>query len=479
MGLDPKYIEENLHVIGFKEAKSQLKEIIDNSSDLRLRKSALEVFISIDNDTNFKFFEHLFLSDENKEIRLRSGVILSENYKSDKHLLPLLEFCLYNIKDVDLKFYAIETLNNLDNKKSRKIIKEFLTTYIKLHLKEKKGEFPQEIFSSNNNNPLNWATLETCFNLILHDYYVHECGYNVSLKNGIISALDCEGAKLEKLTEIQGLNKLNKLKYINLKRNNLRNINGIYHLKNLKHLDLTENRIENIEYLEVLESLEELILSSNYIKEIENLVLPNLKELSLDHNNIDEIKNLDNLNNLVLLNLNHNNIKEIKSLENLENLRSLLLTDNVIEKISGLECLRNLRELYLNLNKITRIQGLGELYNLKVLNLSNNAIERLENLSSLMNLTKFELSSNRIKKIEGIEGLSKLKEFFVDKNRIERIEGLQGLENLIILFLENNFITDFKPKDIESLKSLNFIFLNGNPLNEESRKYYHHKTRFP
>ncbi|TFG15754.1 MAG: leucine-rich repeat domain-containing protein [Promethearchaeota archaeon] len=72
-----------------------------------------------------------------------------------------------------------------------------------------------------------------------------------------------------------------------------------------------------------------------------------------------------------------------------------------------------------------------------------------------------------------------LQELFLDKNQITKIEGLKNLKSLIILFLERNRITNFDLKDIKHLKNLNFIFLNDNPLDSESKENYEKRTRFP
>ena len=54
MDLDPNYIKENLHQIGIKDSKALLKEWIDNSNDIELRKSALRIYSSIDDGKSFK-----------------------------------------------------------------------------------------------------------------------------------------------------------------------------------------------------------------------------------------------------------------------------------------------------------------------------------------------------------------------------------------------------------------------------------------
>jgi Leucine-rich repeat (LRR) protein len=479
MDLNPDYIKKNLDQIGKRAARDILKEWIVNSDNIGLRETALNLYSSMDEGKEFKFFEQLFLSDESFKIRSLSGNILQDNYFYHKKFVSLLEFTLNDVNNMDQKSFAVETLNSIDTKKARKIIKDYLKKAIKLSFKKKAYEFPEEIFNSNYDTPIPNSILEVCFNLILYDYYVNSCGYNVTLRKGLIILLNCEGGKLNDISEIQALNKLVKLEHLQLQRNNIQNIHSLSHLTQLKTLNLSQNQIKKIENLDGLNNLQEISLSSNKIKKIENLDLGNLKKLSLDRNLITEIENFDNLRDLELLNLSYNAILKLKNLENLSNLRTLFLSFNQIETISGLEKLENLVSLHINDNRITHIQGLKRLLSLKVLSLSNNCIERIENLENLVELNKLEISNNKILSLSGLNNLSNLQELFIDKNRIKGLEGITNLKSLIILFLENNHIKEFNMSYVANLKNLNFIFLNENPLTPESWEIYQKRTRFP
>jgi len=479
MDLNPDYIKKNLEQIGKKTARDILKEWIVNSDNISLRETALDLYSSMDEGKEFKFFEQLFLSDEGFEIRVLSGNILRDYYFYHKKFVSLLEFTLNDVNNMDQKFFAVETLNLIDTKKARKIIKDYLKKAIKLSFKKKIYEFPGEIFNSNYDTPIPRSILEVCFNLILYDYYVNSCGYNVTLREGLIILLNCEGGKLDDISEIPAFIKLVKLEHLQLQRNNIQNIRGLSHLTQLKTLNLSQNQIKKIENLDDLNNLQEISFSSNKIRKIENLDIRSLKKVSLDRNLITEITNLDSLSNLELLNLSDNTISRLENLENLCKLKTLNLSLNRIEKISGLENLENLIKLHLNDNRISQISGLKKLVRLKVLSLSNNIIENIDNLDNLTELNKLEISNNKIETFDGLENLKNLQELFIDKNHVKQMEGINNLESLIILFLENNDIKDFKLSHIDNLKNLNFIFLNQNPLTPESWEVYQKRTRFP
>lgn len=133
----------------------------------------------------------------------------------------------------------------------------------------------------------------------------------------------------------------------------IQEINGLEKIKKIKLLDLSQNQIAKIKGLEHLKNLEVLWLSNNNISEIDDLEnFKNLKFLNLDGNNITEIKNLESLKNLEVLGLSRNKISEIKGLETLKKLESLWLTKNLISELKGLENLTKLEILGISSNQI-------------------------------------------------------------------------------------------------------------------------------
>ncbi|MFX1419440.1 MAG: leucine-rich repeat protein [Promethearchaeota archaeon] len=480
MELHPDYIKENLEHIGKKEALVLLKEWINSSSDPKLRQNALINFGLIDEGKNFKFFEDLFLSDEDIKIRLIAGKILKENYLQNKRLIPLLDYTLNKLDRVELQLFAIKTLNSIKNVKSRKILIEYLKTFIKKEHILGIQDLLKEILNFNYNEAIPESILDIFFNLILNEHYTKKYGYHVTLRNGKIISLNCESVNLNRITEIKGLENLHNLEHLQLERNNLANIDGIQKLKKLKSLNLSFNKLVKIEKLEHLKNLEEVHLSNNKISKIENLdSLINLKKLFLNGNFIEKIENLTTLINLEELNLGHNKIVEIKNLNTLKQLKRLNLSFNQIKKIEGFNTLKDLMWLYLNDNEITQITGLTSLLNLKGLYLSNNLIEWIEGIDSLVNLKKIELSNNKIFKITGLNALRNLQELYLDNNNIQRIEELANLESLIMLHLGRNKISHYRNEYVESLKNLNFLFLNENPLDQESWRQFRERFKYP
>ncbi len=480
MELHPDYIKENLDQIGKKEGLALLREWIDSSTDPEQRQNALLNYGLIDEGKNFKFFEHLYLSDEDIKLRLIAGRILKEKYLYNKKLLPLIKYTLNRIDNVELQIFAIRILNSIENLKARKLLVDYLKESIKKDFESKIKKFPKEIFNYSYNEAIPEMYLEICINLILYDFYTKKCGYHVSLKNGRISYLNCESSNLTEIGDVKSIHLLKELEHLHLHRNNLVSLKGVQILKKLRTLDVSHNNLEKIEYVEGLQQLEELNLSNNRIKNIEGVTsLRNLEKLLLNQNSISRIENLNNLSKLKALELTRNKIEEIKNLDSLIELERLNLSFNKIERITGLQNLKNLMWLYLNGNKISKIEGLRILEKLKGLYLSNNNIENIESLENLSNLKKLELSYNQIGKIEGLQNLKDLQELYLDNNEIKKVENLDKLQSIIMLHLGRNRISEFQRESVEELKNLNFIFLNENPLDQKSLEQYHKRLKFP
>ncbi|MCK4370859.1 MAG: leucine-rich repeat domain-containing protein, partial [Candidatus Lokiarchaeota archaeon] len=241
MELHPNFIRENLDQIGRKEGLALLREWIDNSSNPILRQAALKNFSLIEQGKNFKFFEQLFLSDEDLNMRIIAGEILKEKYSNNKKLIILLEYTLKKVDNVELKLFAVKTLNSISNMRARIILIDFLKDIVKKEFKDKTNKFQKEIYTLNHKSTIPESFLEVCINLILNEYYTNECGYHVTLRKGKIISINCESSQINSISEIIQLISLNNLEHLYLQRNNLRKIDGFYFLKNLRTLDLSYN----------------------------------------------------------------------------------------------------------------------------------------------------------------------------------------------------------------------------------------------
>ncbi len=152
---------------------------------------------------------------------------------------------------------------------------------------------------------------------------------------GELTKVDLEKVTLlslhdNQLTEVpNGLEKLTKLKSLDLRFNKLTDIKGLEKLGQLKRLYLGDNRLTNIKGLEKLAKLEDLHLYNYQLTDVTSLEkLTQLRALDLDHNQLTSVKGLEKLNKLTFLNLSANRLTELPSLEKLTKLKTLRLWNN-------------------------------------------------------------------------------------------------------------------------------------------------------
>ncbi|KAH9154748.1 hypothetical protein AeRB84_003209 [Aphanomyces euteiches] len=166
---------------------------------------------------------------------------------------------------------------------------------------------------------------------------------------------------------------------------------------NLRDLNLENNLISDISGLEKLPKLRVLNLSSNKIDRLTSagpgtgiLACPKLEVLQLARNLIADMVNL--------------------SLQHVPELKILNLEANDITSIVGLAALRELKELYLSKNKIRQFdpQPGANMSNLVLLKLDDNSLRTLMNFLPLQRLQVLDLSNNRLADMEEVERLHHL-----------------------------------------------------------------------
>lgn len=307
-----------------------------------------------------------------------------------------------SLKQIDKEFLSsllIENLKRIVNKKPKGIVKQYW--------KELKELFGKALFEKFSLAKL--VDIYLNFNFIVnleqkYDFsnanYIREVNYIV--KDGYVEELRIWGLYLKKVSDINGIEKLTKLKVLDLSGNCLEEIDGLENNEKLTllkfgclHYNLG-NDIKEIKGLESLKNLKVLNLSNNNISEMKGLeCLIDLEYLYLVNNRLKEIKGLDRNANLIYLNLENNLIKEIKGIDTLNNLKTLVLGKNIISIINDNACLKNLNELRIYGNPITQVKDFGP---------SNNPIYLV--------LDQEQIANNK--------GVEKLKSFKIKKYQNEK-----------------------------------------------------------
>ncbi len=264
---------------------------------------------------------------ENLEILKADSVV---NIESVGNILGLRELYITNSNVEDINFLSnlkkLKTLDLSNNNISDITILGELTKLQYINLKSNnisdisslKNLDLKEIYLKS--NPIEEYSiidkvLENAYKTDVYIAYFND----ENLNNAILENLKINNAYIS-------INKLNKLKRLDLSNKDIKNIGGIENLKSLIELDLSFNDIEDISYLKELKNLKILRLNNNNISNISFLAyIKNINLLDLSFNNIDSVESLLYLPNLKYLYLKGNNIDDNSIKEELKN--KLEITD--------------------------------------------------------------------------------------------------------------------------------------------------------
>ncbi|KNC47683.1 protein phosphatase 1 regulatory subunit 7 [Thecamonas trahens ATCC 50062] len=191
----------------------------------------------------------------------------------------------------------------------------------------------------------------------------------VCLRNNRVSKVECLEAatELEELDlygnsvkVIEGVAHLSKLVILDFSFNLIRSMAPLgvpdISFTGLRKLYLCSNKITKIEGLEKLTALEMLELGSNRLRTIEGLeTLTALRELWLGRNKLEKITGLENLTNLEILDLQSNRLTKLEGLEANTKLTDLYLAHNAIESLEGIAQLVALETFDISNNALSAI----------------------------------------------------------------------------------------------------------------------------
>lgn len=173
-----------------------------------------------------------------------------------------------------------------------------------------------------------------------------------------------EAATITKLSvrdvvSVKGISNLRNLEYLSFFENKLTSVEELGNLPKLKTLDLTGNKISSIKGLEKLKSLESLDLASNNLTSVEELQhLKKLESLDLSDNRLTSIGFLKQLTNLESLSLSNNKLTSIVGLGHLTKLTSLNVSGNKLKDVTEIQTLTNLESLFLHNCRLTTLPNL-------------------------------------------------------------------------------------------------------------------------
>ncbi len=101
--------------------------------------------------------------------------------------------------------------------------------------------------------------------------------------------LKIHNKNIKNITDIQGLDKIWRLRKLDLSHNQIETMKGIEYLPNLRILKLSDNKIQKIENIKHFQKLKKLTIDNNQLKELYAFDLPNtLKHINIAKNPIEK-----------------------------------------------------------------------------------------------------------------------------------------------------------------------------------------------
>ncbi|KAF3831107.1 hypothetical protein GH733_002345, partial [Mirounga leonina] len=329
-----------------------------------------------------------------------------------------------------------------------------------------------------------------------------------------ITALNLDG---QHLFEITNLEKLENLKWASFSNNNLTKMGGLESCVNLEELTLDGNCISKIEGISKLTKLTRLSINNNLLTGLEKHTFDNLlhlHSLSLENNRITSLSGLQKagLCNLVILDMYGNiivwnqenyrlfvifHLPELKALDGIsieppetecaKDLFGGRLTSDMIAERQGhsnftqmqelnwtsssirtvdlipVDQFRNVCNVNLQNNNLTSFSGLIYLPNVKVLCLNYNHIESImPRVKPQTHLTNRQLLHQKVPSSGyGQQGTSKINRETMSSENLPPI-----MHSLEVLHLGYNGICNLIQLQLNRLRNLKFLFLQGNEISQ-------------
>ena len=239
--------------------------------------------------------------------------------------------------------------------------------------------------------------------------------------------------------EVNAIGELSSLETLSLSKCGITTISGLERITRLKYLDLSYNPVRNLEPLAQMTKLETLNLQRTSIVELTALSnCTSLKELDVSFNVLTSLEPIYGLSSLRTLNAGYNILSEINFTGTTSGLEVLTLNDNQLTSISSLSTCMSLKELDISNNKLTDISVLTGLPALSHLNFASNQVYVIPSFSKDCALIYLNGTNNEISSISPLVGLEKINTIILDGNGgLTTVDALTGCHSLIKVSVAN------------------------------------------
>ena len=246
-----------------------------------------------------------------------------------------------------------------------------------------------------------------------------------------------------------------------------------YYLVKLKYLDISFNYLTQLNNLDGLSSLEYLNLSHNQLRSISEMLfeeLSLLRVLDISHNRLAHIDNtpFQTLFDLQSLFVGYNELTALTITTGFENLETLSVQSNKLQSMVSVGMLMKLKNLDMSDNEIAFVgpNTFSQGQSLKVVNLSHNSISVIDGNAFADSIVEvLDISYNKLTSLHNY-GLQEAKTIYAKANFVKNIsvDALHRQNTLFELNIEQNQISWLPRYLFTPVYSLRVISLSNNPL---------------
>lgn len=208
-------------------------------------------------------------------------------------------------------------------------------------------------------------------------------------------------SKDSSITSIEPLNKLSRLKSLDLSYSKIEDLTPLRNLIYLETLNCSNTPVKSLEALKYSTELKDLNISSTRVSSLEPVrIFAKLTKIDLHETAVTDLQPLSKLTSLTELQASTLSLRNVSPLAELKNLSVLNISETEVDTISALASLDKLSFLNLSHTKVKSISPLSNLKQLAILMINNTEVSTLEDLKGLPALEKVYCDHTQISKEE-------------------------------------------------------------------------------
>jgi Leucine-rich repeat (LRR) protein len=373
------FLEFALNTVGSDSSETQDKEIITNKSYLKFFKdSKVQIEDDLDEDRKVINYKNVqaYLQDVDyffKHAKFDLNVESIEPFLSDKaqpyFIVTLTRF---------LNGYTIDG-DTIRNNKKRYV-------EVNLNLKDKDLKIAS-IYSTKYDEGKDlkdwWSSLPGEWQTIFRKFAGAD-SMNLAHLKRLLNTESIEISGNKDITSIEPLNRLVKLKVVNISDTRVEDLTPLRNLIYLEILNCAKTPVKTLSPLKYANELKEINLNRTGIKDLEPLkICHKLEKIDFSETAINNVSPLAELTGINFISAAFAPLTDIKPLNNLKSLLTLNLSATLINTITTISEFEKLTYLDISNTRVKDLTPLSNLRNLKILMINNTEVNSLENLKNL------------------------------------------------------------------------------------------------